>query len=229
MHPLNYWRRRLPRSKVLELFKLWLAETSAARAAEISGVSRLTALRHYRRFRACVAITAPQVGQLGEAEVDECYFGLEQRKGEGVAHKRGRSYEGKVVVLGAVDRVTGQGVAETASSIKGPSLVSFVARKVREGARVVTDGFRGYLGLKKAGFIHSQVNHAKGIWKRGDGHTNRVENLWRQVRRRLTCYNGAFLRWKDRFKTFLREAVFFFNFRGTAARTAALGVDSLGG
>jgi transposase-like protein len=228
MHPLNYRRRRLPKSKVLELFKLWLAETSGARAAEISGVARLTALRHFRRFRACVAITAPQVGQLGEAEVDECYFGLEQRKGEGVGHKRGRSYEGKVVVLGAVDRVTGQGVAETASSIKGPSLVSFVARKVREGARVVTDGFRGYLGLKNAGFIHSQVNHAKGIWKRGDGHTNRVENLWRQVRRRLTCYNGAFLRWKDRFKTFLKEAVFFFNFRGTAARTAALGVDSLG-
>ena len=228
MHPLNYHRRRLPRGKVLELFKLWLAETSAARAAEISGVARLTALRRYRHFRACVAITAPRIGQLGEAEVDECYFGLEQRKAEGVGHKRGRSYEGKVVVLGAVDRNTGQGVAETASSIKGPSLVSFVVRKVKEGAKVVTDGFKGYLGLKNAGFIHSQVNHAKGIWKRGDGHTNRVENLWRQVRRRLTCYNGAFLRWKDRFKTFLREAVFFFNFRGTAARTAALGVNSLG-
>jgi transposase-like protein len=211
----------------LELFKLWLAETSAARAAEISGVARLTALRRYRHFRACVAITAPRIGQLGEAEVDECYFGLEQRKAEGVGHKRGRSYEGKVVVLGAVDRNTGQGVAETASNIKGPSLVSFVVRKVKEGAKVVTDGFKGYLGLKNAGFIHSQVNHAKGIWKRGDGHTNRVENLWRQVRRRLTCYNGAFLRWKDRFKTFLREAVFFFNFRGTAARTAALGVNSL--
>jgi hypothetical protein len=45
----------------------------------------------------------------------------------------------------------------------------------------------------------------------------------------LTCYNGAFLRWKGRFKTFLKEAVFFFNFRGTAARMSALGVDSLGG
>jgi transposase-like protein len=227
MHPLNYWRRRLPRSKVLELFKLWLAETSGARAAEISGVSRLTALRHYRRFRACIAISAPKIDQIGEAEVDECYFGLEQRKGEGVAHKRGRSYEGKVVVLGAVDRQTGLGVAETTSSIKAPSLLSFVARKVREGSKVITDGFKGYLGLGKIGFKHSQVNHAKGIWKRGDGHTNRVENLWRQVRRRLTCYNGAFLRWKDRFKTFLKEAVFFFNFRGTAARMSALGVDSL--
>lgn len=228
MHPLNYWRRRLSRPKVLELFKLWLAEASAARAAEISGVSRLTALRHFRRFRACAATMPPAVGQIGEAEVDECYFGLQARKGEGVGHRRGRSYEGKVVVLGAVDRITGQGVAETTESIKGPSLVSFVARKVREGARVITDGFRGYLGLAKAGFIHSQVNHAKGIWKRGDGHTNRVENLWRQVRRRLNCYNGAYLRWKGHFKTFLKEAVFFFNFRGTAARTAALGVDSLG-
>ena len=228
MHPLNSWRRRLPRSKVLELFNLWLAETSGARAAEISGVSRLTALRHYRRFRACVAISAPRINQIGEAEVDECYFGLQQRKGEGVGHKRGRSLEGKVVVLGAVDRQTGQAVAETAANAKGESLLTFVARKVKEGSRVVTDGFKGYLGLKRIGFNHSQVNHAKGIWKRGDGHTNRVENLWRQVRRRLTCYNGAFLRWKDRFKVFLREAVFFFNFRGTAARRAALGVDSLG-
>lgn len=229
MHPLNYWRRRLPRPKVLELFKLWLAEASAARAAEITGVSRLTALRHYRRFRECVAIMPPDMGQIGEAEVDECYFGLQVRKGEGVGHRRGRSYEGKVVVLGAVDRDTGQGVAETTESIKGPSLISFIVSKVREGSRVVTDGFRGYLGLKKAGFLHSQVNHARGIWKRGDGHTNRVENLWRQVRRRLNCYNGAYLRWKGHFKTFLKEAVFFFNFRGTAARRAALGVDSLEG
>lgn len=228
MHPLNYWRRRLPKSKVLELFKLWLAETSGARAAEISGVSRLTALRHYRRFRACVAISAPKIDQIGEAEIDECYFGLQQRKGEGTGHKRGRSVDGKVVVLGAVDRQTGKAVAETAPNAKGYSLLGFVARKIREGSKVVTDGFKGYLGLNKMGYKHSQVNHAKGIWKRGDGHTNRVENLWRQVRRRLTCYNGAFMRHRDRFKTFLREALFFFNFRGTASRTAALGVDSLG-
>lgn len=227
MDLLDYWRRRLTRAKVAELLKLWLAETSAARAAEIAGVNRKTALRQFRRFR--LAASGCQVQQqLGDAEIDECYLGSNRHsKAEGAGNKRGRSYDGKIVLLGAVDRHTGVGHAETTERTDRRSLFSFVHRAVKAASRVITDGFIGYKGLGREGYRHSQVNHAKGLWKRGDGHTNRVENLWRQIRRRLNCYNGAWKRWRGYFRAFLGEALFFFNYRGTSSRAAALGVDSL--
>ena len=58
--------------------------------------------------------------------------------------------------------------------------------------------------------MHSSVAHAKGEWKRGDGHTNGVENFWRQTKRRLFLNNGQYLR---RFEEFLGEAVWLYNHR----------------
>lgn len=221
MNPLEYPRRRLPEAVVRRLFDLWLGGSSALQAAEITGVNRNTALWHFRRFRGAAAHLCGAT--INDAEVDECYVGCNQRKAES-DHKRGRSLEGKVVLLGAVDRDSGQAVAEIAPDAKGITLRGFIARAVQWGSRVITDGFKAYKGISLMGYIHSQVNHAKGIWKRGDGHTNRVENLWRQLRRYMTRYNGAMNRWRHRASLFLREALFFFNVRGAQARMKALGV-----
>jgi hypothetical protein len=67
---------------------------------------------------------------MSEAEVDECYVGCVSRKAEGVGHKRGRSHDGKVVLLGAVDRNTGMATAEEVPDTKGITLRSFVSRVV---------------------------------------------------------------------------------------------------
>lgn len=219
---LEYPRRRLSIEQVRRLWDHYLGNCSALQAAEIVGVNRNTAIWHFRRFREAAASHAT-VDQMSEAEVDECYVGCAIRKSEGVDHKRGRSLEGKVVLLGAVDRTTGMGTAEEVSDTQGITLRSFVSRVVNWGGRVITDGFRAYNGLKSLGYKHSQVNHAKGIWKRGDGHTNRVENFWRQLRRNLSRYNGAMNRWRHRTTSFVKEAIFFFNFRGARARMKALG------
>jgi transposase-like protein len=219
---LDYPRRRLTKAQLRRLFDLYLGNCSASQAAEICGVNRNTAMWHYRRFREAAA-RHTSVDQMTAAEVDELYMGCLCRKSEG-AHKRGRSAEGKIILVGAVDRVTGLGTAEIIEQADGTTLRGFIARTVHWLGEVVTDGFAAYKGLNLLGYIHKQVNHAKGIWKRGDGHTNRIENFWRQLRRNLARYNCAPNRWREKAAAFIKEAVFFFNFRGARARMKALGV-----
>ena len=55
----------------------------------------------------------------------------------------------------------------------------------------LTDGWRGYLGLDRTGFVHWNVNHAVGFVDPMTGlNTNTVEGLWSLVRGELRKYRG---------------------------------------
>lgn len=96
----------------------------------------------------------------GTIEVDETYIGGEE---EGI---RGRQLINKSLVVIAVE-LSGRKVERIRllhiPDASGKSLVGFITDCVEPGARVHTDGWRGYNGLTKAGFSHYVTN------TRGDG------------------------------------------------------------
>ncbi len=91
-------------------------------------------------------------------EVDETYVGGEE---EGV---RGRQLVNKSLVVIAVE-LSGRKVERVrlrhVPDASGESLVGFITDCVEQGARVHTDGWKGYNGLVKAGFCH-YVTHTRG-------------------------------------------------------------------
>lgn len=88
----------------------------------------------------------------GLVEVDETYVGGEE---EGVS---GRQTEKKAIVVVAVEIHEPRGFGRTRlrriPDVSGESLVPFVEDVVEAGAHVHTDGWKGYNGLRKAGYDH---------------------------------------------------------------------------
>lgn len=96
-------------------------------------------------------------------EADETFYGGYREKG-----MRGRSKNDKkaTVVLAVEKRladrgprkwIAGNARIEVIGSADAETLTSFMKRNVRPKARIITDGWRGYNGLKDAGFRHQGV------------------------------------------------------------------------
>lgn len=91
----------------------------------------------------------------GTVEVDETYLysGDEQ----------GRSLKGnKALIVGAVEvyknYASGRVFLREIDSASAANLESFVKDHVEKGSKVITDGWRGYAGLKSLGYDHQPVN-----------------------------------------------------------------------
>jgi transposase len=115
----------------------------------------------------------------GTVEVDETYVGG-KRQG-----KRGRGAEGKTIVVAALERgggvapfVVSQANAETAEN-----LLAITTDK--EAAKINTDEYGAYHGLKAAGYNHDTVNHSQEQWTKGDVHTQNIEGFWSQMKRSI--------------------------------------------
>src|SRR4051794_3434130 len=84
----------------------------------------------------------------GLVEVDETSLPF---RGGGEPARPGRSYDGKLLIAGAVE-IRGAGPGRTRLAVIGDysaaSLGGFVAGNVAEGSTVVSDGWSGYAGLK---------------------------------------------------------------------------------
>ena len=52
------------------------------------------------------------------------------------------------------------------------------------GTLIISDEWRGYLGLERLGFIHTRINHSRYYVHPDDNriHTNTIERLWRTLR-----------------------------------------------
>jgi len=99
----------------------------------------------------------------GNVEVDETFIG---GKSKGL---RGRAAGGKVIVVGAVEVVTYEDkkgrTQERPKRIRlrqvpdasGAVLQSFVGEVITKRARIRTDGWTGYSGLRKAGYTHTTI------------------------------------------------------------------------
>jgi transposase-like protein len=107
------------------------------------------------------AMLRPDREPLAErVEADETHLGAPK------PGKRGRGAAGKTLVAGAVE--TGRGKARgrrlgrlrlaVLPDASAASLEGFLATHVARPAAVATDGWRGYLGLPRAGYDHEPVN-----------------------------------------------------------------------
>lgn len=129
-------------------------------------------------------------GQLfGRIEADETYIGGRARNMH--AHKRKNVSTGgkdKTPVIGVMQR-GGPVRAVVAKNLKSDTLISNIANTVQKGSFVYTDEHRGYNGLHRLGYYHSNVRHTRNEFVVGDAHTNSIESFWALFKR---GYHGIY-------------------------------------
>ncbi len=196
-------RCRISRKQQLRLVELFVAESTARTAADLTGLHRNSAALFYKKLRELIACKISEVDpEFGAFEVDESYFGG-VRKG-----KRGRGAAGKVLVFGILKR-GGKVHALPVADASGPTLLTAMQTKVLADSVVYTDGLPSYNILDIAGFKHRRVNHSKTFVSKRGHHINGIENFWNQAKRVLRKYNGIP---RKNFYLFLKECEFRFNY-----------------
>ncbi|MGK2906916.1 MAG: transposase [Desulfuromonadales bacterium] len=83
--------------------------------------------------------------------------------------KRGRGAENKTKVAIAVERRgkrLGRVRMQVIDDCSASQLITFVKNNVAPGNQISTDGWKGYCGLKKAGYDHQKVLPAHFTTKR---------------------------------------------------------------
>ena len=137
-------------------------------------------------------------------EWDEASFAKKQKHHRG--HRRSPNW-----VLGGTQQQTGYVYLKYIQNRDAVTLQPIITALSQAGAIQITDGWRGYLGLDRLGFVHWNVNHAVSFVDPMTGiHTNTVEGLWSLVRGDLRKYRGI---QKDKLQIFLDEFAFKRNMR----------------
>jgi transposase-like protein len=92
---------------------------------------------------------------VGRVEVDETFIGGEEKGLRG-----GRARGKKILTCIAVEILEPKGFGrcrmQSVADASGPSLHVFVTSHVEPGATVITDGWQGYRGLEKLGYVHER-------------------------------------------------------------------------
>jgi transposase-like protein len=153
---------------------------SAKEIERRTGVANKTALRMGKRIRLLFSHSGDILANI--VEVDETYMGGTRRG------KRGRGAEGKVPVVGLVER-KGKIVAKVTADTKSKTVMPLIKQSILAGSKVVTDEYRSYNKIARNGYDHQTVQHATKQYAIGDIHTNTIENFWGQLKRSV---NGTF-------------------------------------
>ena len=123
---------------------------SAAGLQRVSGIgSYRTAWTWLHKFRRLMVF--PFRDRLsGNVEVDETLVGGKK------AGKRGRGAEGKTLVVIAIE-IKEKGTGRVRMSIipdaSKKSLVKFITENIEKGSTLITDGWKGYTGISKKGYL----------------------------------------------------------------------------
>jgi transposase-like protein len=149
------------------------------------GVTQKTGWFLLHRIRkAMQSGTFEKFGGNGPVEADESMIGGLARfmhKDRKAAKIRGTGGAGKELVMGLLDRETGQVRVKHVPNRKRGTLQDEVRANVEPGAEVYTDELLSYVGLDQD-YVHQFVNHAEQ-YVRGNVHTNGMENFWSLLKR----------------------------------------------
>ena len=177
------------------------------------GMSREAGWTWLHKFRR--AMVRPDRDLLsGEVEADETFLGGAE---DGV---RGRRTVRKAIVLVMVEKTPGGGYGRVrlvrVKDASAASLHPVVKATVVPGSTLVTDFWKGYLGLDAKGYTHKRIN-IKASEQTGSDllpgvHlvASHLDRVW------LGTHHGA-VRWQH-LDAYLDEFVFRFNRRGSKAR-----------
>lgn len=154
----------------------------------------------------------------GTVEVDETYIG-----GEEPGLPGGRSGGKKVLTGIAVEVREPRGIVRCRmaplADASGPSLFAFVEDHVEPGARVITDGWKGYEGVARLGYFHDRRSQRAARIRGEDPHkllpaVHRVASLVK--RWLLGTHQGSVD--AAHLPSYLNEFVFRFNRRTSRSR-----------
>ena len=127
-----------------------------------------------------------KMGGAGPVEADETFIGGLARNmhADKKAEKiHGTGGAGKELVVGLLDRESGQVHVTHIKNRKRKTLQDHVKAHVAEGSELFTDELASYTGLDKE-YVHQFVNHAER-YVEGNVHTNGIENFWSLLKRGL--------------------------------------------
>lgn len=125
----------------------------------------------------------------GEVEADETLIGgkLRNMHPDRKAMAKGRTNDGKVIVMGLLER-KGSVRTKVIADAKKATLQAEVKKHVAEGSALFTDALASYEGLSDT-FVHEVINHAE-CYVKGNIHTNCIENFWSLFKR---CIKGTYV------------------------------------
>lgn len=196
-------RAKISQHKIKKIIDCFCLDILASKTALLLGLNRKTINHWYMIFRK--AIYAHQMQEfekiIGEAEIDESYFGARRKRGFKGRLKRGRGTL-KQPVFGILKR-NGHVYTEIIPDCKKKTLQPIIRGKIDTTAVIYSDGWRSYDGLVDVGYDkHYRVNHGENEFSKGNGiHINGIENFWSFTKRRLAKFNGV----KKYFSLHLKE------------------------
>jgi hypothetical protein len=166
----------------------WLAGATRDYLCAIGGFGPNTVTDFFCHLRQLVSDSLEEAdfiigGEGVRVELDESKFGK-------MKHHRGHHVEG-VWVFGGVelteDRKIFLRIVERRDAF---TLRSVILKHVRPGSIIVTDFWRGYLGLEDLGYTHLRVNHSETFVDENTGAcTNTIEGTWAGLKGKIPIRN----------------------------------------
>jgi len=175
--PLNKW--------LLAFYLLCSSKKgmSAHQLHRMLGITYKTAWFMAHRIRYAMEQPPFQRRLTGVVEADETYVGGKERnrKRQDKQKKTGRGTD-KTPVVVLVER-DGEARSFRMANVTGAELKGAIRRHVDPSARIMTDSFKSYAGLRHEFASHEIVKHSEGEYVRGDVHTNTAENYFSILKR----------------------------------------------
>jgi transposase len=183
---------------------------SAKQIQRETGVTYKTAWRMFKQIRSLLSETDMQL-EGSKVEMDECYVGGRPRGVKRHTPKWLRS-DHKSVVAGVVERKSGKGrvIARVVEDASKKTLQDFAHEFILPESTVFTDEHPSYTGLNKT-YTHHRIQHAAGVYVRGEVHTQTIEGFWSTVQNGIRgVYHSVS---KKYLQTYLDEYSFRYNRR----------------
>jgi transposase-like protein len=154
---------------------------SSHQLAKDVGTTQKTAWFMLQRIR-CLMSNQDKEPMGGTTEIDEAYFGGKEEN----KHKHKKHTAVKTVVIGMINRETGEARAMKVPNAEKDFLLPKIRLNVKTNSIICTDTLHAYNDLKKH-YKHHKIKHSAGEYVRKieafKVHTNAIEGYWSYVKR----------------------------------------------